>query len=92
MRLFGWQRYIKNTTEIRRIFTNCNEGIEIQQRTKRVFMQYICACSKFILHARENILVIFSAKKYPPPLNLNNLFIKKTSLLKFWLRDFMLKN
>jgi hypothetical protein len=24
LRLFGWQRYIKNTTEIRRIFTNFN--------------------------------------------------------------------
>lgn len=42
------------------------EGIEIQHRTKRVFMQYICVCSKFVRHARENILVIFSSKKYHP--------------------------
>ena len=43
------------------------KGIEIQHRTKRVFMQYICVCAKFVKHARETTLVIFSTKrKYNP--------------------------
>jgi hypothetical protein len=46
---------------------NKMEGIEIQHRTKRVFMRYICVCAKFVQHAREKIFVIFSTdrKHYP---------------------------
>ena len=56
--IFEWIKQI--------LVKNKVEGIEIQHRTKRVFMQYVCVCSKFVKHARENILVIFSTKKYHP--------------------------
>lgn len=56
--IFEWIKFI--------LVKNKVEGIEIQHRTKRVFMQYICVCSKFVRHARETIIVIFSTKKYQP--------------------------
>ncbi len=57
--IFEWIKHI--------LVKNNVEGIEIQHRTKRVFMQYICVCGKFIKHARETIFIIFStARKYKP--------------------------
>jgi hypothetical protein len=57
--IFEWIKQI--------LVKNKVEDIEIQHRTKRVFMQYICVCAKFIKHARETIFVIFSTgKKYKP--------------------------
>lgn len=54
--LFEWIKLI--------LIKNKVSGIEIQHRTKRVFMQYICVCAKFVRHAREVVFMIFSSKKY----------------------------
>lgn len=56
--IFEWIKFI--------LVKNRVKGIEIQHRTKRVFMQYICACAKFVRHARQTVLVLFSSKKYHP--------------------------
>jgi hypothetical protein len=56
--IFEWIKHI--------LVKNKVEGIEIQHRTKRVFMQYICVCAKLVRHARETIFMIFSSKKYHP--------------------------
>ena len=57
--IFEWIKQI--------LVKNKVEGVEIQHRTKRVFMQYICVCAKFVRHARETFFVIFSSqKKYHP--------------------------
>ena len=57
--IFEWIKLI--------LVKNKVEGVEIQHRTKRIFMQYICVCGKFIKHARTTIFVIFSTKrKYKP--------------------------
>lgn len=56
--IFEWIKYV--------LVKNKVEGVEIQHRTKRVFMQYICVCAKFVRHARQTILVLFSSKKYHP--------------------------
>lgn len=54
--LFEWIKHI--------LVKNKVAGIELQHRTKRVFMLYICVCAKFVRHARETSFVIFSIKKY----------------------------
>lgn len=52
---------------IKRILVkNKAQGIEIPHRTKRIFMQYICVCAKFVRHARKTVLVLFTSKKYHP--------------------------
>lgn len=57
--IFEWIKQILVKNEV--------EGIEIQHRTKRVFMRYICVCAKFARHAGQTIMVIFSTKrKYRP--------------------------
>lgn len=56
--IFEWIKFI--------LVKNKVENIEIPHRTKRVFMQYICVCAKFVRHARKTVLVIFSSKKYHP--------------------------
>lgn len=56
--IFEWIKYI--------LVKNKVQGIEFQHRTKRVFMQYICVCAKFVRHARQTVLVLFSSKKYHP--------------------------
>ena len=56
--IFEWIKHI--------LVKNKVEGVELQHRTKRIFMQYICVCAKFVKHARKTILVIYSAKKYHP--------------------------
>lgn len=48
------------------LVNNKVEGIELQHRIKRVFMQYICVCAKFVKHARETVFVLYSQKKYRP--------------------------
>src|SRR5699024_6956267 len=56
--IFEWIKYI--------LVKNKVEGIEIQHRTKRVFMRYICVCTKFVRYARQTTLILFSSKKYRP--------------------------
>lgn len=53
--IFEWIKQI--------LVKNKVEGIEIQHRTKRVFMRYICVCAKLVRHSRQTILVIFSIKR-----------------------------
>ena len=56
--IFEWIKYV--------LVKNKVEGVEIQHRTKRVFMQYICVCAKIVRHSRQTVLVLFSSKKYRP--------------------------
>ena len=70
MRNLGLMAVCSNIFEwIKQILVkNKVEGVEIQHRTKRVFMQYICVCAKFVRHARKTFFVIFSSKKKYHPL------------------------
>lgn len=59
--IFEWIKLI--------LVKNKVEGIEIQHRTKRVFLLYISICAKFVKHARETFFVVFSSnRKYQPML------------------------
>lgn len=54
--IFEWTKTI--------LVKNKVEGIEQCHRTKRVFYRYICLCGKWVSHAGERILKIYTKKKY----------------------------
>jgi len=45
------------------VFNN-TEGITLKDRVKKVCYRYITVCATFVKHARENILKVFSSRKY----------------------------